>query len=257
MPRIPTWKIFGQPAIVSAPSFSPFVFVPHVIAPFSRRTDFAGLNRALVCAALVLCAGGCVQRRITIRSNPPGALVYVDKYEIGKTPCSVEYIYYGTREVKLIKDGFETLTVMQWIPPPWYQIPPIDFISENIVPTEIRDERTYNYQLVPTRVVPTNQLLGRAENLRQATRLENLSAAPRLPSPAPRPPQMPLLPAPQPPGLVVPRAGGRVAPPGMAPSGSYPPAGAYPPPGMYRQPGAYPPPQYLRPSGPLPPRGPQ
>ena len=31
-------------------------------------------------------AGGCVERRMTIRSNPPGALVYVDDYEIGITP---------------------------------------------------------------------------------------------------------------------------------------------------------------------------
>jgi hypothetical protein len=218
-----------------------------VTAPFSWRATVPPRPLVLACAVLVLlCACGCVQRRITIRSNPPGALVYVDKHEIGKTPCSVEYIYYGTREIKLIKDGFETLTVMQWIPPAWYQIPPLDFVSENVVPAEIRDERTYSYQLVPTRVVPTNQLLGRAENLRRATKLENLAAGPPVPRLQP-PPLAP--PATIRPGIFPPA----VAPPGYLPG---PAPGVYVPPGAYPQP-IYPPPQLLPSPGPLPPRGPQ
>ena len=36
-------------------------------------------------------SAGCVQRRMTVRSNPPGALVYVDDYQIGTTPVSVEW----------------------------------------------------------------------------------------------------------------------------------------------------------------------
>ena len=196
----------------------------------------------------VFSASGCVQRRLTIRSNPPGALVYIDKHEIGRTPCSVEYIYYGTREIKLVKDGFETLTVLQWIPPVWYEIPGIDFISETLVPWELRDERTFNYQLVPTRVVPTNELLGRAENLRQATKLERMQAGPPLPPPPPRR-QVPVGPPVQAPTLGLPRDGrGFYMQPGtpgyMAPV-------IYPPPGMYPQPELLPTP------GPMPPRGPQ
>ncbi len=110
---------------------------------------------------------GCVQRRMMIRSNPPGALVYVDDYEIGVTPISSNFTYYGQRKIRLVKDGYETLTVMQSIPAPWYQIPPLDFVSENLVPGEIRDRQTFSYQLTPQRVVPTDQLLGRAESLRR------------------------------------------------------------------------------------------
>ncbi|MEE8451493.1 MAG: PEGA domain-containing protein [Thermoguttaceae bacterium] len=118
---------------------------------------------------IVLCMGqtGCVQRRMMIRSNPPGALVYVDDYEIGVTPISSNFTYYGQRKIRLVKDGYETLTVMQSIPAPWYQIPPLDFVSENLVPGEIRDRQTFSYQLTPQRVVPTDQLLGRAESLRR------------------------------------------------------------------------------------------
>ena len=53
---------------------------------------------ATVLAVLVcLAALGCVQRRMTIRSNPPGALVYVDDYQVGTTPVSTDFGYYGTR----------------------------------------------------------------------------------------------------------------------------------------------------------------
>ena len=106
-----------------------------------------------------------------IRSDPPGAVVYVDNYEIGTTPVATNFTYYGTRQIRLVKDGFETLTVMQPIRPPWYQIIPLDFIAENLIPSEIRDQRTLNYQLAPQMMVPTEQLLERAENLRASARL--------------------------------------------------------------------------------------
>lgn len=110
---------------------------------------------------------GCVTRRMTIRSNPPGALVYVDDYEVGTTPCSHNFIYYGTREIRLVKDGYETMTVMQPMPAPWYEWPPLDFVSENLVPRKIHDDRTLTYNMQPQTVVPTEILLSRAEELRR------------------------------------------------------------------------------------------
>ena len=103
---------------------------------------------------------------MTVRTNPPGALLYVDDYEIGATPVSADFTYYGTRKIRLVKDGFETLVVYQPIPTPWYEIPPLDFFSENLLPGELRDRRTVTYQMVPRRVVPPDELLGRAEDLR-------------------------------------------------------------------------------------------
>jgi len=118
---------------------------------------------------LMLCAGqsGCVQRRMTVRTNPPGALLYVDDYPIGTTPCSTSFTYYGTRKIRLVKDGYETLTVMQEIPAPWYEYTPCDFVAENFVPGQIRDQRTLDFQLKPQVVVPTEQLIARAEGLRR------------------------------------------------------------------------------------------
>ena len=114
-------------------------------------------------------AHAIVRRRLNVNSNPQGALVYVDNQQIGTTPCSVDFTYYGTREIRLIKPGFETLTVNQPIPAPWYQYTPIDFVAENLVPTKIRDNRTVSFNLAPQLVIPTQELIGRANQLRQDT----------------------------------------------------------------------------------------
>jgi hypothetical protein len=152
---------------------------------------------AWLVAALLLGVSGCVQRRLTIRSNPPGALVLIDNYEIGTTPVSTDFTYYGKRKIQLIKDGYETLTVLQPIPTPWYEIPGIDFISENVVPGEIRDERVLQYNLTPQILVPTEQLLGRAENLRRASPAPSVAVPPGIQPLTPAAPQ-PFAPSAQP-----------------------------------------------------------
>ena len=128
-------------------------------------------TRALLFVALLLsaCSPGCVRRRMTIRSNPPGAAVYVDDQQVGTTPVSVDFTYYGTRKIQLIKDGYETLTVQQPFTAPWYQWPPLDFVSENLSPWEHRDEHFLNFQLEPQQILPAEQLLDRAQELRTST----------------------------------------------------------------------------------------
>ena len=135
------------------------------LAAFSRWALWAG---TVLAVGGLTSQSGCVARRMTIRSNPPGALVYVDDYEIGSTPVSTNFTYYGNRKIRLVKDGYETLTVLQPIPAPWYQYPPFDFITENFIPGEIRDQRTIDFQLKPQVVVPTDQLISRAEGMRRS-----------------------------------------------------------------------------------------
>lgn len=121
-------------------------------------------------AVALLCSTGCVRRRLTIRSNPPGAQVFVDNQEVGTTPCSASFIYYGTRSITVMKDGYRTEKILQKINPPWYQIPPLDFVSENMVPKELRDERIVDVQMVPEEIVPQQKLLERAQILRDGAR---------------------------------------------------------------------------------------
>lgn len=144
---------------------------------------------------------------MTIRSSPPGALVYVDDYQIGTTPVSTDFIYYGTRKIRLVKDGYETLTVRQPFPIPWYEVFPLDFVTENLWPWEIRDERVVDLAMTPADSQPAELVVARAEAVRQAA--GSLPAAPPpaapavaapvvTPQPIPAPPP-PFAPAPLPP----------------------------------------------------------
>src|SRR4026209_719067 len=131
-----------------------------------RRTFASLLTSIVLLVTLALPAHAIVRRRLNVNSNPQGALVYVDNQQIGTTPCAVDFTYYGTREIRLIKPGFETLTANQPIPAPWYEYTPIDFVSENLVTMKIRDNRSVNYNLAPQLVVPTQELVERANQLR-------------------------------------------------------------------------------------------
>ncbi len=113
---------------------------------------------------------GCVERRLTVRSVPANALVMLDGQEIGFTPCSVPFDYYGDRQIRLIKDGYETRTINQTISAPWYQWIGLDFVSEVLIPWRIRDDRNYVYELEPTQMVSSDELMQRAEVVRDQGR---------------------------------------------------------------------------------------
>ena len=117
-------------------------------------------------AALAAAAAGCVERRYTVTSDPPGALVYRNGVPLGSTPVDDSYVYHGTYDFTLIKDGYETLQVKQKIDPPWYEVPPLDFIAENVWPFKLRDVREFNYQLQPMRVARPEEVFDRAGELR-------------------------------------------------------------------------------------------
>jgi hypothetical protein len=135
---------------------------------------------------LLLPPMGCVRRRLTVRTNPPGAAVYVDKHPIGHTPVSVPFTYYGTRSIEVIRDGYRTEKVMRTLSAPWYQYPPIDFLAETFWPWEVRDERIIDVEMIPEPIVSSPELMKRAEELRlQAAQGVAVSLPPILPAPAP------------------------------------------------------------------------
>jgi hypothetical protein len=99
------------------------------------------LNLNLCILLALTCSTGCIRKRMTIRTSPPGAMVYIDKQPIGLTPVSTTFTYYGTRSFEIVRDGYRTEKFLRKINPPWYAIPPLDFASETLWPFEQRDER--------------------------------------------------------------------------------------------------------------------
>jgi hypothetical protein len=114
---------------------------------------------------------GCVERRYTIRTEPPGATVVVNGEEIGPSPASRSFNFYGDRKVTLILDGYQTKTVIQPINAPWWDNYVTEFFTENLVPVSLRDEREYKYAMEPAQTPPQGELRDRAETLRSDARI--------------------------------------------------------------------------------------
>jgi hypothetical protein len=131
---------------------------------------------ALVWLLGLAASSGCVERRMTVRTNPPGALVSVsggkldslsDEHELGFSPVSTNYVYNGTRRITLVKPGYATRTVYQDLKPRWYELFPLEFFAENVIPWRLRDHRVLQYDLEPQPLTPTQPLLERGEEFRR------------------------------------------------------------------------------------------
>ncbi len=102
---------------------------------------------ALLALAAALCACGCVERRMLIRSEPPGAPVWVDEQYVGLTPVDPAFAHYGARRVRVgpIRDGLDKVRHLEQervveVRAPWYEKFPIDFFFEVIWPGRLVDE---------------------------------------------------------------------------------------------------------------------
>lgn len=130
------------------------------------------MRRAILLAALLvagLSQAGCVERFLAIHSDPPGAVVYVDGEKVGTTPCEISYVWYGTRLVVLELRGYTLVRQEVTLSPPWWQIIPIDFVTDVVIPFTIRDRMSVSYLLDPAPVSPeeVNDVLERADELRK------------------------------------------------------------------------------------------
>jgi hypothetical protein len=121
----------------------------------------------LACPLFLALAAGCVERRMVITTEPFGAIVYDERnVPLSASPADKPFTYYGKYQFKIVKDGYETLVKEENVQPPWYEWIGLDFISETLVPWNIRDVRRFHYKLQPVVVVPPDQVLEQGKLLR-------------------------------------------------------------------------------------------
>ncbi len=135
------------------------------VSPKTRNRRYT-LGLWLVLVLFLQLNSGCLRRRMTVRTNPPGAQVYVDRQSIGTSPASTSFLYYGPRHIEVVADGYRTEKVLRNLSPPWYQLPPLDFFTETLWPGEIRDERIIDITMTPEQPLASEELNARANTLR-------------------------------------------------------------------------------------------
>ncbi len=78
---------------------------------------------------IIVIASGCVERQLTINTRPQGALVTLNDEEIGTSPVMVSFNWYGDYDVRISKEGYETLKTHRRLKRPWYDRAPFDFFA--------------------------------------------------------------------------------------------------------------------------------
>ena len=142
---------------------------------------------------LAVVAGGCVERKMLIRSDPPGTPVWVDERPVllselseedvpfgtspepgsesvrATTPLEYPFEHYGVRRVRVgaVRDGegkalFVATEREVVIEPPWYQWFPIDFFVEVVWPFTVVDTHEIMIELEPAEPPPPTAVVERA-----------------------------------------------------------------------------------------------
>ncbi len=106
---------------------------------------------ALAAVAVTLLAlPSCVERKMVVRSDPPGAMLSLDGRDLeARTPATVPFTFGGTRRVTLTAPGHAVLESTAELADPWYTYFPLDVGAEFLWPFTIHDEQTFDYKLQP------------------------------------------------------------------------------------------------------------
>jgi hypothetical protein len=126
-------------------------------------------NIALIILFILICfCVGCVERKLTIITEPSGALVALNDEEIGISPVTVGFEWYGDYSVRITKDGYQALNTHKNLKRPLRDVAPFDLLDDTI--NTRADEYTWTFKLEPY------QEPNKAELIEDALKMKKLTA---------------------------------------------------------------------------------
>jgi hypothetical protein len=131
-----------------------------------NRNPFVLLGIMMI-PATALSLPGCVRRTVTITTEPPNALVFLNDQEIGRSEVTTGFLWYGDYDVVIRKEGYQTLKTHWDIKAPWYQVIPFDFFADVLWPGDIHDARSHHFVLEEQELPTSEELIQRAEEMRE------------------------------------------------------------------------------------------
>ncbi|MBN1817877.1 MAG: PEGA domain-containing protein [Sedimentisphaerales bacterium] len=135
------------------------------------------LRQGILLLALSVAAAlsGCVERRLTIQTQPPGATVLLNDEEIGASPVTVSFNWYGDYRVQCIKPGYAVLTTHRELKAPVHDTFPLDFFYGVLWPGRILDEFEWTFELSAYQPPDREALIDQAQQ-RKGQALRDLKA---------------------------------------------------------------------------------
>jgi hypothetical protein len=132
-----------------------------------KKSLFALITACLIVSLLL---SGCVERNLTINTEPQGALVILNDEEIGISPVTVSFEWYGDYWVRISKEGYESLNTHRPLKGPWYDKFPFDFFAQIISSERIVDSYEWTFPLEPKKQISREELIQAAEKLEKQLR---------------------------------------------------------------------------------------
>ena len=135
-----------------------------------------GFSTMLLLLAASAGLGGCVERRVTIGSDPPGALLIMNDVEVGRTPITVPYKWQGDYDLRFRLDQNvgtpEDPRVKRYYlhtnkktTSPWFDVVPFDLFAE-LLPIPFKHDEVWAFP-IPEVTEPTDaELIERARILK-------------------------------------------------------------------------------------------
>ena len=119
---------------------------------------------------------GCVERSITVRTQPADALVYLNDVEIGPSPCTTRFQWYGDYDVRLrAKKNLGTPQNPRYVyyylhthhstVRPWFQWYGVDLFAA-ILPVSFKDRQVWAFKLPVVADETDAQLIEQAQKLK-------------------------------------------------------------------------------------------
>jgi hypothetical protein len=106
---------------------------------------------------------GCITRTLTVQTSVPGALVYLNDREVGRTPFTVPFTWYGGYDVVIRADGYKTVKTSAEVTAPWWQWIPFDLVTD-FLPVE--DQEYLHFDLKPDVPADPMTILARGEDMK-------------------------------------------------------------------------------------------
>lgn len=116
-----------------------------LLAPLAR---YPVTMRTCLILLLPILLGACVDRRISVTSDPPGARVWINDTEVGTTPVQTAFRFYGVYDIRLEKDGYEPIHESRKASPPLYEYPGLD-LATGLVPLDWKSRVDWQFTLQP------------------------------------------------------------------------------------------------------------
>ena len=127
---------------------------------------YMGMNKSLLLfCILIVGVAGCVERKLTINTNPAGAQVFLNDEEIGVSPVTTSFNWYGDYNITIRKQGCETLQTHRKLQAPLNDFFPFDFVTQILYPGRIVDSQEWSFDLKPQKEVGRQELIQAAEQL--------------------------------------------------------------------------------------------